>query len=193
VKKQPLILGITGAFGSGKSTASHYFTKQGFTRIALSSFLESEIRKSGKTDITRKTLQDMGNKLRKKFGSGILAQKALVFIDEKKLDRVVIDGIRSMGEIEVLCTRPEFVSIAIVSDRVVRYERLQAHPRREPLTTKVFAQLDYRDLGVGEKEYGLQTGLCIALADVFIENNGTVKAFEGKLDTYLKGIIEEDE
>ena len=41
-------------------------------------------------------------------------------------------------------------------------------------------------MGVNEKETGLQTGLCIALADVFIENNGTVIELKNKLENLLK-------
>lgn len=190
MKKTPLLLGITGAFGSGKSSASAFFSEKGFTKVILSSFLEEEIKRTSDAPITRKALQDAGNALRKKYGSGVLAQKALEYIDQNKLDRVVIDGIRSMGELEVLYSKPEFVSLAIVTDRAVRYERLIANPRREDVTAKVFSELDYRDLGVGEKDYGLQTGLCISLADVFIENNGTIAAFEKRLEMFLKKVSE---
>jgi dephospho-CoA kinase len=186
VKKQPLLLGITGAFGSGKSTASAFFAAKGFTHIRLSSYLEAEIKTQKESEITRKLLQDKGNELRTRFGAGYLAKKALEQIEKEKLDRVIIDGIRNMEEVEVLCTNPNFLLLAVVTDRDVRLKRLQAKPRREPLTMQTFAQLDYRDLGVGEKDTGLQTGMCIALADVYVDNNGTEAAFTKKLEKYLE-------
>lgn len=182
MKNKPLLLGITGAFGSGKTTASTYFAKKHFVRITLSSFLEEELQRRGVFPITRKALQDIGNEWRESLGGGILAQKALERIKEEQLQEVVIDGIRNLAEVEVLRTHPSFVLLAVVADRTVRFERLQKAKRREMLTWELFTQLDRRDLGIGQKDTGLQTGLCIALADVFVENNGSVVAFEKKLD-----------
>ena len=186
MNKQPILLGITGAFGSGKTTASSFFVERGFELITLSSFLEEELRKSHDGPITRKALQDTGNELRSKYGSGILAQKALTYITEKKKEFAVIDGIRNLGEIEVLRAHPSFVLLAIVSNRKIRFERLKAAPRRETLTWDLFTQLDYRDLGVGEKDTGLQTGLCVSLADIFIDNNSSLEVLKQKLE----GVVE---
>ena len=184
-RTEPLLLGITGAFGSGKSTAAAFFAARGFRIIRLSSYLEEELKKHQKGTITRKMLQDAGNTLREREGAGSLAKKALQQIEGEKLKQVVIDGIRNVAEVEELYTNPNFVLMAIVADRQVRLERLQKNPRRETLDAKTFAQLEYRDLGVGEKETGLQVGMCIALADVFVENNGIEEALEEKLTPYL--------
>jgi dephospho-CoA kinase len=184
VKKKPLLLGITGAFGSGKSTASDFFASKDFTKIELSDFLEEEIRNRYKGKITRKQLQDEGNTMRTKYGSGILAKKALEQIERDKLDRVVISGIRNLGEVEVLCENPHFLLLAIMVDREARFERLQKNPRREKLTSQSFMKLDYRDLGIGEEDSGLQVGMCIAVADVYIDNNGTKEMLKEKLSKY---------
>ena len=188
MKKTPLIIGITGSFGSGKSTASDFFTEQGFTRITLSSFIAKELIKA-KKEVTRASLQDEGNAMRKKHGSGVLAERALAHIELENVEKVVIDGIRTLGEVEVLYKQPNFVSLAIVADRSVRFERLSAHPHYGMLSPESFGKLDFRDLGVGEKDYGLQTGLSLSLADMFIENNDTKKAFETRLHKVLKEIL----
>lgn len=190
MNKQPLLLGITGAFGSGKSTASTFFATHGFTKIRLSQFLEEEISKEFAGTITRKMLQDKGNELREKHGAGVLAKRALDYIAEGKLERVVIDGLRNMEEVEVLCTNPNFLLLALVANRDVRLKRLQENPRREALDMQTFAKLDYRDLGVGEKNTGLQTGMCIALADVYVENNGNETELKKRLAPYLEEITE---
>jgi dephospho-CoA kinase len=41
------VIGITGPFGSGKTTASHFFEKKGYKIISLSSFLEEKALKRG--------------------------------------------------------------------------------------------------------------------------------------------------
>lgn len=104
----PVIIGITGPFGSGKTTASVYFETKGFFKIILSSFLEEELGKQGK-EITRENLQDLGNLWRKQNGSGILAQKALDYIFANNIEKVVVDGIRNLGEVEVLKKSTKFV------------------------------------------------------------------------------------
>ncbi len=182
-----VIVGITGAFGSGKSTAADFFESLGFRKITLSWFLEEEIKnKKEETHITRKMLQDLGNDLRKQYGSGVLAKKALNYLKREKIQKAVVDGIRNVGEIDVLRENANFVLLAIVADRAVRFERLKHLKRREDLTEEVFAKLDRRDLGLGQKETGLQVAACQALADIFIDNNGEQAEFTKKLEQFLK-------
>ncbi len=181
MRKKPTLLGLTGAFGSGKTTASSFFVENGFERITLSSFLEEELHRRSDAPITRKALQDLGNEWRQQHGNGILAKKALSYIDEKNVEFAVIDGIRNLGEVDIMRKQQSFSLIAIVLNRVLRFERLKKNPRRETLTWDLFRELDYRDLGVGENDSGLQAGLCIALADIFVDNNGSPEIFKEKL------------
>ena len=176
------VIGITGAFGSGKTTASEYFEKKGYRVISLSSTLESEATKR-KLPITRRVLQDIGNEWREKYGPGILAKKAFEQLASHK--KVVIDGLRNLGEVEELKERNGTL-LAIVVDREIRFERLKKLKRRESLTKKLFHSLDLRDLGVNEKITGLQTALCIATADVYIDSNSTMENFHIKLDDFIK-------
>lgn len=183
--KKPFVIGITGAFGSGKSTAAQFFEKEGFVQIALSSFLEEEAHKR-QLPITRKVLQDIGNEWREQQGKGILATLALEKVTRDHVEKVIIDGIRNVGEIEVLRKEAEFVLLAIVADRKVRFERLSKIKRREDLTWDLFTKLDYRDLGIESSERGLQVASCIALADSYIENNAGKEAFLERLQRFLK-------
>ncbi|MBI2621901.1 MAG: hypothetical protein HYW63_04645 [Candidatus Levybacteria bacterium] len=178
------VIGITGPFGSGKSTAAAFFESKGFYKITLSSFLEEALRRQGKK-ITRKNLQDLGNLWRSQKGSGILASKALEFISKDNISNAVIDGIRNIGEIEQFKKNSDFKLIAILANRNVRLERLQKIKRRENLTRQLFDKLDYRDLGVGEKETGLQVAVCLSVSDYFILNNGGKKEFEDRIKEIL--------
>lgn len=188
-KNKSFVIGITGAFGSGKSTAASFFEAKGFSPIILSSFLEEEAKKISDKKITRKILQDIGNKLRKKYGNGILAEKALAHLQKKHIEKVIIDGIRNVGEIDMLRKQTRFILLAVVADRKIRFERLVGLKRRERLTWELFTKLDRRDLGLGQKETGLQVTACQALADIFIDNNGDMEAFKVKLDHFLKQYV----
>jgi len=184
-----LLIGITGGFGSGKSTAASFFESKGFKKIILSLFLEEEAKKRGFKRITRKILQDIGNEWRKNFGHGILAGKAVDYIKREKIKKAVIDGIRNTGEVERLRKEKNFVLLAIIADKKNRFERLKNLKRREKLTWKIFKRLDRRDMGAGQKQAGLHVAECIVLSDLSIDNNGTKEEFERKLSQFLKKII----
>jgi len=177
------IIGITGPFGSGKSTAAEFFTSKGYKKIYLSSYLENEALKR-KLPVTRKILQDIGNELRGKYGNGILVKKALK--DLKNEAKIVIDGVRNIGEIEEIRKHKNSVILAIIADRKIRFERLRKLKRREKLTVKLFDKLDSRDLGIGETTSGQQVAFCVALADVFIDSNESMKEFQNKLSNFLE-------
>lgn len=185
-KSELNLIGITGAFGSGKSTASDFFTHKGFTKITLSLFLEEEARKRGVSKITRRILQNIGNEWRKKYGKGVLAKKAIDFIKTNRREKVVIDGIRNIGELDVFAREDHFLLLGIIADRKTRFERLQKMGRREKLSLDLFNKLDRRDLGVGESETGLQVAICIGLADHYIENNTTIGYFTQKLTFFFE-------
>ncbi len=167
---KPLIIGITGPFGSGKTTAAQFFEKKGLKKIILSSFLGDELINKGEL-VTRINLQDLGNKLRKKFGRAILAKKALERVKKEKLNKTVVDGLRNVGEIEYLRKNSNFILIGIVCDKKIRFERIRNKKGREKLNFALFEKLDYRDLGINGEDSGLQVAKCLALSDHFIESN----------------------
>jgi dephospho-CoA kinase len=186
LKNNQQIIGITGAFGSGKSTAADILEKFGFTKISLAQFLEEELVKRGEQNITRKMLQDLGNKWRERYGAEVLAKKALELIKRKKLHKVVVEGFRNSGEILEFRKIINFKLIGVVVNRKIRFERLKNLKRREELNWKLFTELDNRDLGINEGGSGLQVALCLALSDIFIENNSSQREFKEKLLEILK-------
>src|SRR3989344_2625354 len=99
---KPHIIGISGAFGSGKSTAADFLSSKGFIKISLVQFLEEELISQGNKHITRKLLQDLGNNWRDQYGRGILGKKAAEYIQKNNLQKVVVEGFRNLGEIEEL-------------------------------------------------------------------------------------------
>lgn len=187
-KNKPLIIGITGAFGSGKSTAADFLEKLGFIKISLAQFLEEELKNRKISGITRKLLQDLGNEWREKFGSEILAKKALSLIAKKAIKKVVVEGFRNKSEIEEFRKLENFKLIGIVANRKNRFERLEKLNRREKLTWDLFNELDNRDLGIGENDNGLQVAICLALSDIFIENNRGLDELKNK----IQNIIDEE-
>ena len=185
MKNDQIIIGITGPFGSGKSTAASFFETKGVKKITLSSFLEEQLKLDNK-EISRKNLQDLGNLWRNEKGSGFLAKKALEFVRNNNIDKTVIDGIRNLGEIEEFKKSSKFTLLGIVADRDVRFERVKQMQNRESLTRELFDSLDLRDLGITEdKETGLQVAKCLAISDYFINSNDE-NGYKERLEEFLR-------
>lgn len=180
------IIGIAGAFGSGKSLSADVLHDLGFEKITLSQFLEKDLTKKSRGKITRKKLQDLGNEWRKKYGNAVLVEKALTLAKKNNWGKIVIEGFRNAEEIKRLRKEKNFLLISLIVNRSIRYERLKNLKRREALTKELFDELDDRDLGIGEEKYGLHTAICVAMADVFIENNGSRESLARKVKEAIK-------
>lgn len=186
LQHKPLIIGITGAFGSGKTTAADFLENLGFIKISLVQFLEEELIRIDEKKITRKLLQDLGNEWREKYGAGVLAKKALFLINEKAMRKVVVEGFRNRLEIDEFRKQSNFKLIGIVVNRRIRFERLKKLNRREKLNWELFNKLDNRDLGIGEGKKGLQVAICLAHSDIFIENNRSLGELKNKIQDAIK-------
>ena len=68
------------------------------------------------------------------------------------------------------------------------FERLKNLKRREKLTWKLFQKLDKRDMGLGQKQTGLQVLACLRKADYYIKNNKSLDEFKNNLAEFLGSI-----
>jgi dephospho-CoA kinase len=182
----PMVIGITGPFGSGKTTAANHLETKGYQRITLSSFLSEELKRRG-IEATRANLQDLGNELREKGGPGALAVRALEMMKSAHIQRATIDGIRNLGEIEALREGSNFILLGVFADRDVRFSRIKQMPGREALTREEFDQLDYRDMGIADDiETGLQVAKCFAVSDYFVDSNKGGEDFIKRIDEIIE-------
>jgi len=183
-----IVVGLTGTMGSGKETVMEALThKFNCYIVTLSSIIRAELEKKKKA-FDRKTLQDMGNELRQKYGSGILAKLAVDYLPRDK-EMIVINGIRNIGEIDYLKKTfgNKFVLIAVNASQEIRWQRVQSRIRStDPKTWEEFVILDERDRGIREPLYGQQIDRCAEGADFVISNNGSVEELQNKIN----GVIE---
>lgn len=122
--------------------------------------------------ITRKTLQDVGDDLRRMDGVEALAKRAVSLLDKEGSSRVVIEGIRNPGEITYLKKLPNFVLIAVDATRAIRYKRIIERGKPwDPKDWDSFLVVDSRDHEDEENSAGQQVKKCMNMADYIIENN----------------------
>jgi len=187
----PKIIGLAGTIGSGKELIKEHLTKKyNCYYVSLSSVIRAEFEKR-KSSFTRKTLQDQGNDLRKRYGNFILAKLAISYMSRDK-QIIIVDGIRNPGEVEYLKKEfgRNFYLIGMDADQKFRFERIQKRARpTDPKTMEEFVEIDQRDQGIGEPAYGQQTKSCLQMADFIVDNNGSIEDVESKLNDIDKQII----
>jgi len=107
--------------------------------------------------------------LREKNGPGAIAHLVIPEIENSKSNVVIIDGVRSNAEIDVLKKYGTVKLLAIHASIDRRFEFLQQRGRSDdPKTKENFEERDTRELGVGISN-------SIALSDDAITNNNKTK------------------
>lgn len=188
-KNNKCYVGVVGQIAVGKGKLVEYLiNKLGFTSFSLSSLLHEDLQKNKVKEFTRKTLQDMGDMLRKQYGEAVLARRAIKRLQNTQ--KVIIEGIRNTGEIEYLKTFPNFVLIGVKAKRELRYKRLLQRAKPwDPKDWSSFVTVDRRDLGIGQKKSGQQVGKCLAYCDYILTNNKDVGDFHRKVKKLMEQIF----
>lgn len=185
------VIGLTGTLGSGKEVAAEYIKKTfSCFYVKLSQVLRNELEKKRK-GLSRNLLQDSGDEMRRMYGGHVLAKVSIEYLPRNK-DLIILDGIRNPGEIDYLKNNlnNNFFLIAIDSKPETRFERMNKRARKDdPKTWEEFLEMDSRDQGTGQPDYGQQTGRCIERADFKIENDGTEEEFLAKINETVKKIL----
>ena len=168
-----IIIGLVGPIASGKGILSEYLSQQGFIVEKLSDRIREETAKRG-LEVNRKHLQDVGNDLRKVYGSQILAELTLKKNSEN-IYPICIDGVRNPGEVDFIKKNGGMV-IGINAPkelRLVWYLERAGKREEDGASVESFNIANDRDLGLGEASNGQQVGECLKMSDYVIENIGT--------------------
>jgi len=150
--------------GAGKSTIAAGLQKKGFTSINMGDAVRAEAKKRN-LEPTGENLGKLMLDLRQKNGQGAVAELIKDQIINSESDVVVIDGIRSNAEIEVLKKIATVKLLSIHASTNTRYNFLTTRKRTDdPQDRNTFDERDNREISVG-------ISASIALADETISNN----------------------
>jgi dephospho-CoA kinase len=185
-----IVVGIVGTLCSGKEATKRILMER-YTayHVTLSDVIRAELEKK-KGLFNRVTLQDMGNEMRKKYGSEILAKLAISYLPRDK-QMIIVDGIRNPGEIGYLKKNfgNKFVLLAVDAPQEVRWQRMQRRSKTTDLKNfEEFLDADKRDLGEGEPVWGQQVKACMEQADFTVMNDGSLEDLKIKINEIFKGI-----
>lgn len=183
-----MIIGVTGAICSGTTTFMEYLAAKGFIALSYSDVLRAEARRRG-IEITRKSLQDLGDLLRREKGNGVLSLLLIEMMVEGK--NYVVGNIRNPGEVEILREKfgEEFILICVRASDMKRFTRIVERAREnDPQTFEDFLKVEARDLGIGQEDNGQQHGKVFELADFEIENDGFIEIFYERIDSLIQDL-----
>jgi dephospho-CoA kinase len=154
--------------GAGKSTIAEGLKSKGYEIINMGNAVRNEAKKRN-LEPTGSNLGKLMLELREKNGPGAVAELVKPQIENSSSEVIIIDGIRSSPEIEVLRKYGTVKLLAIHASTETRFDFLQQRGRSDdPKTKENFEERDDRELGVGISNP-------IALSDDAISNNNLTK------------------
>ena len=150
--------------GSGKSTIVSALKARGLEALNLGDGVRAEAKRRN-IEPTGDNLGKLMLELREKNGPGAIAELLTEQIKNSQSGVIIIDGVRSTAEIEVLKNVGDVKLLSIEASADTRYKFLSARGRSDdPKTREKFEERDNREIGVG-------LGESIAIADETISNN----------------------
>ena len=180
-----MIIGITGLPCSGADTLGKILVEKGFIQLSYSDILREEAKARG-IEITRDSLRELGNELRKKEGKGITSKKLIEKMEDGK--NYVVTTIRNPGEIKEFRKNKgkEFILVKIDASDIIRFERMVKRGREnDPNSFEEFKRLEEIELGKGQKAHGLQIKKCMEMADKVIVNDLGLNELKEKVEKLL--------
>ena len=150
--------------GSGKSTIVSELKARGLESLNLGDGVRDEAKKRN-LEPTGENLGRLMLELRDKNGPGAVANLLTEKIKNSQSEVIIIDGVRSTAEIEVLKNVGSVKLLSIEASAETRYKFLGARGRSDdPATREKFEERDKREIGVG-------IGKSIEIADETISND----------------------
>ena len=154
--------------GAGKSTIAEGLKPKGYDVVNMGNEVREEAKKRN-LEPSRSNLGKLMIELREKNGPGAVAELIKPKIESSSSNVILIDGVRSNDEIEVLKKIGNVKLLAIHASTDTRFDFLQKRGRSDdPQTKEHFDERDNRELGVGVSN-------SIALSDYAISNINLTK------------------
>lgn len=179
-----LVVGLAGMPGAGKSIVVNVARERGYGVLVMGDVVREEARRRG----LQPTPDNIGRvmvELRRKEGPTVVSQRCIPKIERVTRDRLVIDGIRSLQEVEEFKKHfPNFTLVAVHSSPETRFRRLHHRQRSDdPKNWQVFRERDMRELSVG-------LGKAIAMSEYMIVNEEGLEAMKERIRQVLRRIEE---
>lgn len=177
------ILAFVGLPGSGKSEAVEYLCAKGYPKVYFGGIVLDAMTAAG-LEHTQENEKPFREELRQREGNDFVVNRIITQIKDL-IDagqrRIVADGLYTWTEYKVLkhAFPGELIVVAVVAPKHLRHHRLTLRPIR-PLTIEEASERDWAEIEHLEK------GGPIAIADHFIQNDGSIETLHARIDEILE-------
>jgi len=182
MKGDKLVLGLTGMPGSGKSLVVDVAKEQNYEVISMGDVVREETSRR-KLELTPENVGKVMLALRREEGPAVVAKRCLPRIAAAKGSKIIVDGIRSLDEVDELKRNlAKFTHIGVHAGPETRFQRLFNRARPDdPKNWEDFNERDMRELSVG-------LGNAIAMAERMIINQGPINAVKVDIRETLEAV-----
>ncbi|MDR2336580.1 MAG: AAA family ATPase [Candidatus Nomurabacteria bacterium] len=185
MEKNVKIICFVGMSGSGKTTAAEYVKDKGVPDIYFGGMIYKAMQEAG-VEITPESQQKFREEIREKEGKDFVAKRVIEEahkLIESGQHRLVFDGLYTWSEYRILKHEfpGEMTMVALTPNKHLRHHRLAHRPNR-PFDAKEANERDWSEIE------NLEKGGPIAIADYFVQNNGSIEDLHAELDEILKEI-----
>ena len=179
-----IIIGLTGMPGAGKALVIKAAQEQGYDVVAMGDVVREETEKRG-LDPNPKNIGKVMLELREKGGDSVIAEKCTPKIEQQESLKVIVDGLRSLSEVDAFRAHfSRFSLVAVHASPETRFNRVCRRRRSDdPDGWSVFHERDMRELGVG-------LGNAIAMAEHLIINENRREDAKSKVRATLRRVEE---
>ncbi len=175
--RRRLIL-ITGMAGSGKTTLSGIIRESGLRVVTMGDVIRELARQQG-LEPTPENIGRLAADIRKE-GPDAVARRCIDMLKRGSDGLVVVDGIRSLAEVEAFKDVFDVILIAVWASPLSRFKRLTRRGRSDdPKTWEEFKERERRELGFG-------IGDAIASSDYLIKNDDGISSLKPAFDEIME-------
>ena len=175
-----LVIGVVGMPGAGKSLVDEVAAAMGFGVTNMGDVVRDEAKARG-LQPTRENLSKIMFELRETGGPPVVASRCIPKISQSPRQVVIVDGLRSMYEVEEFRTIfPKLVVLCVHACPETRFRRLFGRGRSDdPIHLPAFLDRDTKELQIG-------IGSVIALSDFVLSNEGTTRQLKTKMRRFFR-------
>jgi len=177
---EKLVVGLAGMPGAGKSLVVDAAKELGYDIVVMGDVIREETAKRG-WELTPRNVGKVMLELRLEGGANVVAQKCIPKIEAQLSGKVLVDGLRSLHEVDAFKEHFEkFSVLAVHASPETRFGRLFSRRRSDDSCEwSVFRERDMRELSVG-------LGNVVAMAEQVVVNDNSVEEVKGKVVDALR-------
>jgi dephospho-CoA kinase len=180
-----LVVGIAGMPGAGKSLVVRVARADGYEPVVMGDVIREEAQRRN-LEPNPENIGKIMLDLRATEGKSVVARRCISKIEDATRHRVVVDGIRSLDEVEELRKHfHRFSLLAVCASPETRFRRLYRRARSDDAENwAVFQERDARELSVG-------LGNAIAMAEYTLVNDEAYNVVRNRIKHTLRRIERE--